>query len=136
MKREKKDKEYRRLLANLRLIARREERDWDESAWRRALARATAEEPGTRRPDWRARPSWAWAYAAAVVILLGAGTLVTRNFLRRPPSAGGEAPVATPAGGAADRAAQKQLAVTLVSGDSGLRVYWYFDKEFDWKEEK
>lgn len=136
MKRDRKGKEYRRLLVNLKALARSEERDWDESAWRRALARATAEEPAARRPAWRPRPRWAWAYGAAVVILLGAGAVVTRNLFHRPSAAAVEEAGPAPEGGAADRAAQKQLSVTLVSGESGLRVYWYFDKEFDWKEEK
>ena len=39
------------------------------------------------------------------------------------------------AGESAGRGQQESLSVTLVSADSGLRVYWYFDKEFDWKEE-
>jgi hypothetical protein len=132
MKRDRKGKEYRRLLANLKALARSEERDWDESAWQRALAGATAEEPAARRPAWRSRPSWAWAYGAAVVIILGAGAVVTRNLLHRPSAAAVEEAGPAPEGGAA----QKQLSVTLVSGESGLRVYWYFDKEFDWKEEK
>jgi anti-sigma factor RsiW len=30
---------------------------------------------------------------------------------------------------------QDQLSVTLVSQETGLRVYWTFDKNFNWKEE-
>jgi hypothetical protein len=32
--------------------------------------------------------------------------------------------------------AQDQLSVTLVSQETGLRVYWTFNKNFEWKEEK
>jgi hypothetical protein len=31
---------------------------------------------------------------------------------------------------------QNQLSLTLVSCESGLRVHWYFNREFDWKEEQ
>ena len=126
---------YRPLLDNLRAIARSEERDWEEEDWQRALRRATAGEPGEPRPQRHPRPVWAWAYATAVIILLGAAAVTTRSFFR----AAGPALMARvgPAsgGGSAGPARQDQLAVTLVSAESGLRVYWYFDKEFDWKEE-
>jgi hypothetical protein len=133
MKRDRKGGEYRRLLANLRAVARSEERDWDEPAWRRAVARATAAEPASERPARSPRPRWAWAYASVLVILLGAGAVVTLNFLRRP---AGEAARAGLAGGSTERMAQNQLSLTLVSGESGLRVHWYFNKEFDWKEDQ
>jgi hypothetical protein len=126
---------YQPLLDNLRAIARSEETDWEEDDWRRALRRATAGEPVEPRPRRPARPAWAWGYATAVVILLGAAAVTTRSFFR---AAG---PVlmsrVDPAsgGGSAGQPPQDQLAVSLVSAESGLRVYWYFDREFDWKEE-
>ena len=126
---------YRPLLDNLRAIARSEERDWEEVDWRRALRRATAGGPGEPRPRRNPRPVWVWAYATAVVILLGAAAMTARSFFR----AAGPALMARvdPAGGggSAEPARQDQLAVTLVSAESGLRVYWYFDNEFNWKEE-
>jgi ferric-dicitrate binding protein FerR (iron transport regulator) len=142
MKRARKGREYRRLLINLRAIARSEERDWDEPAWRRAVARATAAEPGAARPARSPRLRWAWAYAAVLVILLGAGAVVTLTVVPRPgmESAGeagaGGAARAGLEGGSADRMGQNQLSLTLVSGESGLRVHWYFNREFDWKEEQ
>ena len=127
---------YRPLLDNLRAIARSEERDWEEEDWQPRPA--PGDSRGARRAASRVgirRPVWAWAYATAVVILLGAAAVTTRSFFR----AAGPALMARvgPAsgGGSAGPARQDQLAVTLVSAESGLRVYWYFDKEFDWKEE-
>jgi hypothetical protein len=131
---------YRPLLDNLRAIARSEERDWEEEAWRRAVRRATAGKPGELRPEMKPRPAWVWAYATAIVVLLGGAAAATRSFFRAAgpalmarmdPAGGGTAP----GGGAAGLAPQDRLSVTLVSAESGLRVYWYFDKEFDWKEE-
>jgi hypothetical protein len=140
MNREKKRREYQRLLDNLRAIARSEEQDWDEQDWRRALRRATTGKPGELRPAWKPRPAWAWAYAAVMVILLGAAAVAVRSFFHaagptllarvEPARSGGPAP----AGGTGSPTPQNQLSVTLVSGESGLRVYWYFDKEFDWEE--
>ena len=142
MKRDRKGGEYRRLLENLRAVARSEERDWAEEDWRRALRRATAGGPEEPRPELRPRPAWVWAYAVVITILLGAAAVASRSFFRaawptftaevEPARTGGPAP----AGGGTGPAAQDQLSVTLVSVESGLRVYWYFDKEFDWKEEK
>jgi hypothetical protein len=136
MKRDRKGREYRRLLANLRAIARSEERDWDEPAWHRAVARATAAEPGAALTARSPRLRWAWAYAAVLVILVGAGAVVTLNVLHRSGmESTGEARAGLE-GGSADRMGQNPLALTLVSGESGLRVHWYFNREFDWKEEQ
>ena len=142
MKRKRQGGEYRRLLENLRAVARSEEKDWAEEDWRRALRRATIGKQEELRPEWRRPPAWAGAYALVIAILLGAAAVASRSFFRaawptltaevEPARTGGPAP----AGGGAGLAAQDQLSVTFVSVESGLRVYWYFDKEFDWKEEK
>jgi hypothetical protein len=141
MKRKAKAEQYLRLLDGLRSAARSEERDWKEEDWRRALRRATAAEPADLRLERKPRPAWAWAYGAAVAILLGAAAVTTRDFFRaagpalmaRTEAPGGGANAA--GGGSRVPARQDRLAVTLVSAESGLRVHWYFDREFDWKEE-
>ncbi len=137
----KKSRECERLLGNLRAIARSEEKDWEETAWRVALDRATAGQSEGRRPAESLRPRWAWAYAAAIVVLLGAAAVVTKDFFREAgPTLGarvepGRSGIPAPAGATARLTAQNQLSVTLVSGESGLQVNWYFDKEFEWEEE-
>jgi hypothetical protein len=140
MKRNRKQDEYGRLLAHLRAGARSEEPDWEEAAWHRAVAKATAEEPAAVRRAPGRGLRWAWAGAAAVLIL-GAGTVATVNLLHRPPGGGGGFASGRNAGrnlevGAVGETAQDQISLTLVSSESGLRVHWYFDKDFDWKEEK
>lgn len=136
----KKKSEYQRLLENLRAIARDEEKDWEEADWRRAVLRATASPPEDVRPARRPLPGWAWAYAAGLVVLLGAAAVVTRSFFREAwPTLDARVETSlsagpTLAGAAGGRTPQDRLAVSFVSGESGLRVYWYFDKEFEWEE--
>jgi hypothetical protein len=140
MKRERRRGEDERLLDNLRAMARSEERDWEDQDWHCALRRATAGKSNELRPAPKPRPDWAWAYAIVIVILLGAAAVTVRSFfhaagptlLARVEPAGSAAPVG--AGGTASLASQNQLSVTFVSGESGLRVNWYFDKEFEWEE--
>ncbi len=140
MKRERKPREYERLRDNLRAIARSEERDWEDQDWHRALRRATAGKSNELRPAPRPRPGWAWAYAAVLVILLGAAAVTFRSFfqaagptfLARVEPARSTGPAR--AGGAGSPSHQDRLSVTFVSGESGLRVNWYFDKEFEWEE--
>jgi hypothetical protein len=79
------------------------------------------------------RPRFAWRYAALVLCIIGltavffwniklkpSGPPVTSNAISAPASTGGS---------------QDVISMTLVSRESGLKVYWYFDKNFDWKEE-
>lgn len=137
----KKSREYERLLGNLRAVAQSEEKDWEESAWRLALDRATAGKSEGGRPAEVLRPRWAWAYAAVIVVLLGAAAVATRNFFHEAwPTLGARVEAGrngslAQAGAEPRLTAQNQLAVTFVSSESGLQVNWYFDKEFEWEEE-
>jgi hypothetical protein len=142
MNRKKKEEEYRRILAGLRDSAREEERDWEEADWKRAVRQATVAAPEDRRPFFGWNPRRVWAYGLIFLTVLGlAGLAVriitqgTRPFVvSRTGPAGSAGPSA--AGPGEEQTPQSRLSMTLISNESGLRVYWYFNKDFDWKEEK
>jgi hypothetical protein len=79
--------EFRRIrdaIAGARSLARAERTpDWPEAEWRRAIARAAGQKIKKSRRFPAGLPRWAWAGAAALLILalIGAGVL----FVRRGP---------------------------------------------------
>ncbi len=129
-------------LAGLRIVAREEEQDWTEPEWQALLARATAEPVRPRGPVFRGSPRMAWAFGIFFFILIALAVVFFKPVFKDIASPLVSERVSTsPAGpslaGMAEEAlSQNRLSVTLVSNESGLKVYWYFNKNFDWEEEK
>ena len=63
------------------LAAKDQMPDWTEIEWRRVIGLAVNQEPEMRRTGRRPLPGWAWAGAAALLIvaILGAVTLLRRS---------------------------------------------------------
>jgi hypothetical protein len=117
-------KEYRRALGGVRAAAREERvEDWSESEWKGLMARITAEKTGKRSLALGIRPRWAVASGLAAVIVLAVLALVFRNSIFRPE---GTAPAPGP----------EVVSVTMVSQETGLKVVWFFNKNFEWKGDK
>lgn len=172
----KEYEEFKAALAGLKTIARQEEQDWEESEWKRTIARATDRDMWPQSRPFFAKPKIAWAYGFLILLVLGAGMLIFRNIMKRPsPDLSSEslspttlesrrnlkidetaaarslqdrlflAESTSPKSArikpsapklSEEKASQDILSVTLVSQQTGLRVYWTFDRNFDWKEEK
>jgi len=169
--------ELRAALDGIRAIAGRETLDWPEAEWKGLMARVKSEKPGPRPVSpIGAIPRKAWAYAFAIVLVLGIAALILRSILSPPaapllseivtatpaqPSRSlktDEAPsfryprdipfkvqrerTATPdratlaAGPASEKTTQNLMSMTLVSQETGLKVHWTLNKNFEWKEEK
>jgi len=97
---------------------------WEEREWENVVRAATAPAAGSPR-SWRfrsLRPAPALALAALAALILSV-------FLFGP---GGAPP--EPGRSAETGAGQDVVAVTLVSRDSGLKVHWFFNREFDLEE--
>ncbi len=134
-------KELESILQGLRGVAREEEQDWTDSEWRSLLARITAEPIRGRRPVFRGSPRLAWAFGILFFCLVALSIVLFKPVFKDalsplPGERIGTSPAAIPSAGATEEPlSQNRLSVTLVSNESGLRVYWYFNKNFDWKEE-
>lgn len=115
---------------------------WDESNWA-GLTRRIAAEPAPRRLGPRLGPlpipSPALTAGVSAVALIAVLVFVFKGNVFRSgsePSIPARATAALGAPGAAASSAQDRLSVTLVSQETGLRVVWIFDKNFEWKGEQ
>lgn len=102
--------------------------DWDSADWRRALRLALGSRGG-RTPAlhlWPFRRVWAYTLMAALAVGLS-------WFLIRPVSlenlAGRNA--LTIASSGTQPPEQEVVSMTMVSQETGLKIVWFFDKNFD-----
>lgn len=131
---------YRKALAQVKAAAGAETTpDWNESEWRALMARAVGGARQVREKQDAVRgpimkPRWAVAAGAAAAIVLAAVMLLQKEPGFRPglvamaPGAGDRSlePIAAPVD-------QDVVSVTLVSQETGLQVFWFFNKNFEWK---
>jgi anti-sigma factor RsiW len=111
---------------------------WREDAWSLGLSRAAAEARRTSGwKPWPFRP--VWAYALMALLAAGFTFMLTRPIpgpKDRPGAAAAAARVQpVRETGAAASSGQDIVAVTLVSRETGLKVQWFFNRNFKLKEE-
>ena len=113
--------EYRQALTRLKAAAKAESvPDWSEGDWRALMARLRPDASAAWRPTFLARPRW--AAASVLGVFLGLAVLIMLfkdgNLGQRETSAAGEPSV---------------VSLTLVSQQTGLKIVWFLDKNFEWK---
>jgi hypothetical protein len=116
-------------------------KDWNKAEWTKLILKATSQKPEKRAFVLRLRPAAAWAVTSAVVLVMGAALFfknadfrsVQISEISREQTIGKSGP---PEGGLSRQGdgGQDVVSVTLVAQDSGLKVVWFFNKNFEWKE--
>jgi hypothetical protein len=113
--------------------------EWDEIAWQQAVKQAVPEnlEPGRVLRPWPFKPAVAYVlmvfFAAALTLLV-----VRPSFI--PSRIPGEIAQSTdfqdPSGlSVSDPDSQDVVAMTLVSRETGLKVQWFFSRNYNLKED-
>jgi hypothetical protein len=133
MRKKAKRGDFGAALARLRAAAREEERDWPEDEWRTLVDKAASQRPELQLAPPAPSPRFAWRYATQIVFFIGLAALFFWDVRPKPSGP----PVFENVVSAVDEKSRSQdvISMTLVSQESGLRVHWYFNKNFDWKEE-
>jgi len=110
-------------------------RDWTDSEWRQMLRSVTAAD--MERKQWGGRLVQKPAFAFGLALLLfAAGTLWLHKKLPWRPEERGvlQARSQTAAQRPKESAGQDVLSMTIVSQETGLKIVWFFNKNFEWKE--
>ena len=130
---------YLRAVAQTRQWLQQQEIRWDESAWKQAATGAVPREvdPGRALRPWPFKP--AVAYALMIFLAAGLTLLVVRPAFV-PSEIPGEilqtAGITDP--GSLSRTgpgSQDVVAMTLVSRETGLKVQWFLNRNFNLKED-
>jgi hypothetical protein len=103
--------------------------DWGEGEWRTLMARvaATGGEGEKSRGKPVLLPHWATASFLGAVIGIAVLSVLLRDTTPRP-RAGDAVPTLAEAG-----REQDVVSLTMISQETGLRIVWFFNRNFDWK---
>lgn len=132
MKKQKTTADFEAALSRLRAAVREEERDWQEAEWRAVLRQAIAR--GSEKPPERMFTKRRMLWASAAGLLLVGFAAAYFLGLRREPVA----TISESAAGIAEHTdrGQETITLTLISQESGLRVYWCLNRNFHWEGEE
>ncbi len=113
--------DYRLALIRLKTAAKAESvPGWSEGEWRVLMGRVGPAGSEAKRPTFAVRPRWAAATVLGTFLGLAILSILLKDRsagMRETPQAGGP----------------EVVSLTLVSQDTGLRVVWFLDKNFEWK---
>ncbi|NIM92039.1 MAG: hypothetical protein GTO17_13955 [Candidatus Aminicenantes bacterium] len=126
-------KEYESYLLSFRKTKEwleRGQEDLPEEEWQGLIQQALQVEEfaPSFRPRWRFRRAWAYALMAGAVLILS--LFILRPAIFRDKTGWG-------AKEEADLTIQQEsISMTMVSQETGLKIVWFFNKNFELKEER
>jgi len=118
----------------------KDKRDWEDWEWLRAIQNALKKEPSgvSSLTPWPFKKSWAYALMAVLAIALT--LFVVRPYFIREEIAS-ESKMITesqrqPSVSFFDKSQQEIISMTIVSKETGLKIAWFLNKNFELKEKK
>ncbi|MFB0565797.1 MAG: hypothetical protein ACETWK_08985 [Candidatus Aminicenantaceae bacterium] len=117
-----------------RKLLRKNRQDWQEWEWQRAVKNALKEEPSRVYPlaPWPYKKAWAYVVMAVFTVVL-ALFIVRPSFIWEERESESEmiSEIKKPPSGQQDI-----ISMTIVSKETGIKIVWFFNKNFDLKEKK
>jgi anti-sigma factor RsiW len=112
-------------------------RDWTDAEWRQMLRSVTAAKVVRRQRAVRLVQKPAFAFGLALMIF-AAGALWLHKKLPWRPEEGDalQARSQTAAQRSGESSGQDVMSMTIVSQETGLKIVWFFNKNFEWKENR
>jgi anti-sigma factor RsiW len=110
-------------------------RDWTDSEWRQMLRSVTAAGIERRHRAVGLVRKPAFAFGLALLIFAAGGLWLYKKLPGRPDGRDAlQARTQTAAQRPGESAGQEVLSMTIVSQETGLKIVWFFNKNFEWKE--
>jgi len=111
---------------------------WNDFEWQRVVRTACQESaPEKRKPGfWPLKKSWSYASLVGVVVVLGL-IIFRPQFTRKPPGAAPGAAAITETQLLESKTLQQSqeiVAVKLVSRETGVKIHWFLNKNFNMEE--
>ncbi len=123
------------LIQTKRLLVR-ERKDWEDKEWELAIQRAVIDKP-TRVSSlmpWPYKKSWAYALMALLVVVLTFFVIRSANVDIDEQT--GTVTSKAPSGILVKEPQQQVVSLTMVSSETGLKMAWFFNRDFNFEEEK
>lgn len=111
-------------------------KDWEENQWQRAVQMAVSEVKPEVSPlaPWPFKKGWAYALMAVLVTALGLLFVIRPSFIQdeMTSSPGKEASNQLQVfQNLAERPEQDTISMTMISRESGLKIVWFLDRNFN-----
>ena len=104
--------------------------DWEETEWQQTVRNAIREKPHEASPfvPWPFRKAWAYALMAVFTVVL-TFLIIRPSFIKEELGPG-------PGVLTEDKSKQEVISMTMVSKETGLKIVWFFNKNFELEEKK
>lgn len=104
--------------------------DWEETEWQQTVRNAIREKPHevSSFVPWPFRKAWAYALMAVFTVVL-TFLIIRPSFIKEELGSGTEV-------SAEDKSKQEVISMTMVSKETGLKIVWFFNKNFELEEKK
>ncbi len=111
-------------------------KDWEESQWQRAVQKAVSKVKPEVSPlaPWPFKKGWAYALVAVLVTALGLLFVIRPSFIQDEMTSGPGMEASSQLQvfqRLAERPEQDIISMTMVSRESGLKIVWILNRNFD-----
>lgn len=106
--------------------------DWEETEWQQTVRNAIGERPTevSSLVPWPFRKAWAYALMAVFTVVL-TFLIIRPSFIKEEPGLEPGTKVS-----AKDKSKQDVISMIMVSKETGLKIVWFFNKNFELEEKK
>jgi predicted anti-sigma-YlaC factor YlaD len=106
--------------------------NWEESEWQQTVRNATREKSPevSSLVPWPFRKTWAYALMAVFTVVLSF-LIIRPSFIKEESGGGLQIEALTK-----ETPKQDVISMTMVSKETGLKIVWFFNKNFELEEKK
>ncbi len=127
---------YKLSLEKTKELLAKDRKDWEESDWKRALRRAIKDKKPEVMPvvPWPFKKVWAYSLIGMLVVTLTLLFIIRPSIIQKKMGLGSERFSQEQAQlfrSSTEEAEQDVVSMTIVSKDTGLKIVWFFDKNFE-----
>jgi len=114
----------------------KDRKDWEESDWKRALQRAIKDKEPEVSPlvPWPFKRAWAYSLIGVLAIALTLLLIIRPSIIQKKMGLGSEKFTQEQAQlfrSSPDESEQEVVSMTLVSEETGLKIVWFLNKNFE-----
>jgi len=114
----------------------KDRKDWEESDWQQALQRAIKDKKPEVRPlvPWPFKKVWAYSFIGIVVVALTLLFIIRPSIMQKKMGLGSEKFTQEQAQllrSFQEESEQDVVSMTLVSKETGLKIVWFLNKNFE-----
>jgi len=114
----------------------KDRKDWEESDWQQALQRAIKDKKPEVTPlvPWPLKKAWAYSFIGMLVVAIALFFIIRPSIMQKKMGLGSERFTQEQAQlfrSSPEESEQDVVSMTLVSKETGLKIVWFLNKNFE-----